>query len=89
MWDFTAGDAVRKLTEVIGRTVDVVVVNVARPSSQTLARYGEEHKLPLEVGDIPPYCELVIGDFWCGEIARHDRRRLAHAVCGPRSAELL
>ena len=80
MWDFTAGDAVRKMTEVIGRTVDVVVVNVARPSSQTLARYGEEHKLPLEVGDIPPYCELVTGDLWCGEIARHDRRRLAHAV---------
>jgi len=77
---FTAADAVRLLGETIGRPVDVVVVNTARPSAATLDRYAQEHKAPLEIGDVPPGCEVVSGDFWCGEIARHDRRRLAQAV---------
>jgi uncharacterized cofD-like protein len=80
MAGFTAGDAVRVLGETIGRPVDVVLVNTARPAAATLARYAEEHKAPLERGDVPPGCEVVSGDFWCGEIARHDRRRLAQAV---------
>ena len=46
----------------------------------TLARYSAEHKCPLELGDVPDSCEVVSGEFWCGEIARHDRRRLAQAV---------
>jgi uncharacterized cofD-like protein len=80
MAGFTAGDAVRVLGETIGRPVDVVLVNTARPAAATLARYAEEHKAPLERGDVPPGCEVVSGDFWCGEIARHDRRRPAQAV---------
>ena len=80
MTDFTAATAVRVLGETIGRPIDVVVVNTARPSAATLARYAEEHKAPLERGDVPATCEVVSGEFWCGEIARHDRRRLAHAV---------
>ena len=80
MASFTAADAVRILGDTIGRPVDVVIVNAARPSAATLERYALEHKAPLEAGDIPPECEVVSGDFWCGEIARHDRRRLAQAV---------
>jgi uncharacterized cofD-like protein len=80
MAHFTAGDAIRLLGETIGRPVDVVVVNTQRPSAETLARYADEHKAPLEVGEVPSSCEVVSGGFWCGEIARHDRRRLSHAV---------
>jgi len=80
MWHFTAAEAVRQMSAAIGRPIDVVVVNTARPSDETLSRYRAEHKQPLELGDVPSGCEVVAGEFWCGEIARHDRRRLAHAV---------
>jgi 2-phospho-L-lactate transferase/gluconeogenesis factor (CofD/UPF0052 family) len=80
MADFTVGDAVRLLGDTIGRPVDVVIVNTARPSAPTLQRYTEEHKAPLELGEVPSSCEIVAGEFWCQEIARHDRRRLAQAV---------
>src|SRR5687768_17701054 len=89
MTDFTAGTAVRVLGDAIGRPVDVVLVNTSRPSAATLARYAEEHKAPLERGDVPPTCEVVSGEFWCGEIARHDRRRLAQAVWAVLARRLL
>jgi uncharacterized cofD-like protein len=89
MSGFTAGDAVRVLGETIGRPVDVVLVNTARPSAATLARYAEEDKAPLERGEVPSSCEVVRGDFWCGEIARHDRRRLAQAVWAVLARRLL
>jgi len=89
MWHFTAGEAVWQMSGVIGRPIDVVVVNSARPSAETLTRYLEEHKQPLEIGDVPETCEIVSGDFWCGEIARHDRRRLAQAVWAVLAKRLL
>jgi uncharacterized cofD-like protein len=89
MRHFTAGTAVRTLEQTIGRPIDVVIVNTTRPPAATLARYAEEHKAPLELGDVPPTCEVVSGDFWRGEIARHDRRRLAHAVWAVLSRRLL
>ena len=89
MTGFTAATAVRVLGETIGRPVDVVVVNTARPSAATLARYAEENKAPLERGEVPSTCEVVSGEFWCGEIARHDRRRLAHAVWAVLARRLL
>src|SRR5829696_8392912 len=89
MTDFTAATAVRVLGDTIGRPIDVVLVNTARPSAATLARYAEEHKAPLECGDVPSTCEVVSGAFWCGEIARHDRRRLAHAVWAIMARRLL
>lgn len=89
MMGFTAGTAVRLLGETIGRPVDVVVVNSGRPSALTLERYAQEHKAPLEFGDVPKTCEVVAGDFWCHEIARHDRRRLAHAVWAILASRLL
>jgi uncharacterized cofD-like protein len=89
MAGFTAADAVRRLGEAIGRPVDVVIVNTARPSAAMLERYAREHKAPLETGEMPPDCETVEGEFWCGEIARHDRRRLAHAVWAVLARRLL
>jgi hypothetical protein len=80
MASFTAATAVRLLGDAIGRPVDVVIVNSARPPGAALARYAAEHKAPLELGDMPSGCEVVSGPFWCGEIARHDRRRLAQAI---------
>jgi uncharacterized cofD-like protein len=77
---FTAGEAVRQIGDAIGRPVDVLVQNTAGPSEEVLARYAAEHKRPLELGVLPEGCELIEGDFWCDEIARHDRRRLAQAV---------
>ena len=80
MWGFTAGEAVRRIADVIGRPVDVVIMDNSTPAPTTLARYLEEHKRPLERGDIPASCEVVEGEFWSAEMARHDRRRLAQAV---------
>jgi hypothetical protein len=47
------------------------------------------HKAPLETGDVPSHCEIVTGDFWCRDIARHDRRRLAQAVWAVLARRLL
>jgi uncharacterized cofD-like protein len=81
MSGFTAGEAVRRMSHAIGRPVDVVIANTAPPpSEEARRRYAVEHKTPLEVGEIPDDCELVAGDFWSGDIARHDRRRLAYAL---------
>jgi uncharacterized cofD-like protein len=77
---FTAGDAVRQITDAIGRPVDVVIQNATGPSADVLARYATEEKRPLELGHLPPETELIEGDFWQDEIARHGRRRLAAAV---------
>jgi uncharacterized cofD-like protein len=81
MAGFTAGEAVRQIREAIGRPIDVVIANTAPPPSEDARlRYAAEHKTPLPLGDIPRECEVVTGDFWSGDIARHDRRRLAYAV---------
>ena len=80
MSHFTAGESVRMIAALIGRPIDVVVINTSRPSDDTLKRYSAEHKRPLPIGEVPPECEVVMADLWSGEIARHDRRRLAHAI---------
>jgi uncharacterized cofD-like protein len=80
MAGFTAADAVSKIEEAILRPVDVVITNTRLPSTKILNRYALEHKEPLAVGDLPDHCEVVGGEFWTGEIARHDRLRLAYAV---------
>ncbi len=48
-----------------------------------------EHKEPLAPGNLPAHCELVGGELWTGEIARHDRLRLAYAVWSVLSRRLL
>ena len=80
MTGFTAADAVRRVSDTIKRPVDVVIVNTAMPAQAVLSRYQAEHKSPLPIGLMPADCEVVEGEFWRREIARHDRRRLAYAV---------
>jgi len=80
MEGFTAADEVRWIGDAIGRPVDVVVVNTATPSAETLQRYAAEQKRPLDIGNVPASCEVVEGHFWVGDIARHARRRLSYAI---------
>ncbi len=89
MEGFTAADAARWVARAIERHVDVVIANTGRPSPEGLMRYAAEHKRPLELGDLDPHIEPVLGRFWCTEIARHDRRRLSFAVWSVLSQKLL
>ena len=89
MEGFTAATAVARISEVIGRRVDAVIVNTGWPDDDAVDRYAAEHKRPLEIGRIPDDCEVVTGEFWQGTFARHARRRLAYAVWGVLSRRLL
>jgi uncharacterized cofD-like protein len=89
MAGFTAADAVARIEEAIQRPVDVVITNTRLPTTKILNRYGLEHKEPLAVGNLPDHCEVVGGEFWTGEIARHDRLRLAYAVWSVLARRLL
>ncbi len=89
MFGFTASDAVARLEEAIHRQVDVVIANTKWPSVDVLRRYAGEHKEPLAPGQLPYHCELVGGEFWTSEIARHDRLRLAYAAWAALSRRLL
>jgi uncharacterized cofD-like protein len=89
MSGFTAADAVRWVSAAIDRPVDVVIVNDSRPSDDAVLRYAAEHKEPLSIGALDPAVECVRGAFWCTEIARHDRRRLAFAVWSALGQRLL
>lgn len=80
MKGFTAADAVQRISDAMGRAIDVVIFNSARPAAEALERYAAEHKEPLDLGAMPEGCEIVMGDFWWRGIARHDRRRLSYAV---------
>jgi len=89
MLGFTAADAVNQIEAVIKRPVDVVIANMKWPSPQVLSRYATEHKEPLAIGALPDHCELVGGEFWTGDIARHNKLRLAYAVWSVLSRRLL
>ena len=89
MEGFTAAKAVARISEVIGRRVDAVIVNTGWPDDDAVDRYAAEHKRPLEIGRIPDDCEVVTGEFWQGTFARHARRRLAYAVWGVLCRRLL
>ena len=89
MAGFTAADAVSRIEEAIGRPVDVVIANMKWPSTQILGRYALEHKEPLAPGRLPEHCELVGGEFWTSDIARHDRLRLSYAVWSVLTRRLL
>jgi len=89
MTGFTAADAVARIEDAIQRQVDVVITNTQWPSPEILGRYALEHKEPLAIGPLPARCEQVGGSFWTGDIARHDRLRLAYAVWTVLSKRLL
>jgi len=80
MAGFTAGEAASRLGYAIGRPVDAMVFNTEAPAEDVLWRYARESKAPLALGEVPPDCELISGDFWRGPIARHDRARLRSAL---------
>ena len=81
--------SVVRIEEAIQRPVDVVLTNMTWPSPKVLGRYALEHKEPLAPGELPAHCELVGGEFWTGDIARHDRLRLAYAIWSVLSRRLL
>ena len=89
MEGMTAADAAAIIEQAIGRPVDVIVFNTGRPAEEALLRYAAERKAPLELGDVRECCELVTGNFWRGDIARHDRRRLGTAVWAALAGRLL
>jgi uncharacterized cofD-like protein len=89
MAGFTAADAVAQIEQASSRRVDVVITNGKWPTPAVLDRYAQEHKQPLQPGPLPEHCEVVEGEFWTSEIARHDRRRLAYAVWAMLSRRLL
>ena len=89
MTGFTAAEATRWVSRAIERPVDVVIANTDPPSAAAVSRYAAEHKTPLELGDLEPATETVLGRFWCRDIARHDRKRLAFAVWSVLSQRLL
>jgi hypothetical protein len=89
MLGFTAADAVARIEAAIQRPVDVVITNQVWPSQKVLDRYATEHKEPLQTGALPGHCEQVGGAFWSGDIARHDRLRLAYAIWAVLSRRLL
>ncbi len=89
MSGFTAADAVARIENAIHRHVDVAITNTKWPNSKVLNRYALEHKEPLLPGQLPAHCEHVGGEFWKGEIARHDRLRLAYAVWSVLSQRML
>jgi uncharacterized cofD-like protein len=89
MQGFTAGAAVNWIARTIGRPVDVLIFNTQRPGNDVLARYQREEKRPLALGELPHGTDVVEGNFWCTDIARHDRRRLSYAVWSILSRRLL
>jgi uncharacterized cofD-like protein len=89
MLGFTAADAVVRIEGAIGRRVDVIILNTKWPSPQVIARYAVEHKEPLAAGKVPGHCEVIGGEFWTGDIARHNKLRLAYAVWSVLSRRLL
>lgn len=89
MTGFTAAEMVRWVSHAIDRRVDVVLANTGRPSALSLRRYAAEQKEPMDLGILDPGVEAVLGEFWCTEIARHDRRRLSFALWAVLSQRLL
>ena len=89
MADFTAGEAIARLSAAIGRPIDVVIFNGESPNAPVLERYAREHKLPLPLGTVPAGCEVIEGAFWRKPIARHDRSRLRTVVWATLADRLL
>ena len=78
---------VEALEDVKGR--DILVFNTARLPSGTLSNYARENKEPLAVGVLPAHTALVEAALWTRDIARHDRRRLSHAIWSVLSRQVL
>ena len=90
MLGFTAADAVARIEAGHpapgGRRDHEHQVAVRRRCSAATRSSTRSRSRP---GDLPPHVQLVGGHFWTGEIARHDRLRLAYAVWSVLSERLL
>jgi hypothetical protein len=75
---FTAGHAVRQIADAIGRRSRGI--QSRRPLARRAGALCGQEKHPLQLGTLPDETELIEGDFWQDEIARHGRRRLSTAV---------
>ena len=73
----------------IGRPVDVIIFNTARPHADVLERYAAEDKHPLPLGQVVGCSDVIGAPFWTGTYARHHRRRLAYAIWGVLAKRLL
>ena len=89
MRDFSAADAAQWVHHTLGRPVDIILFNTSHPAADVLYRYEKEDKRPLELGRVEDAIEVVEGEFWCSDIARHDRKRLSYAVWSVLSRRLL
>jgi len=89
MRDFSAADAAEWVSRTVERPVDIVLFNTSHPSEDVLARYEKEDKRPLDLGRVADGTEVVNGEFWCSDIARHDRKRLSYAVWSVLSRSVL
>ena len=88
MWEFTAGEAVRRMGDAIGRPVDVVIVDNStppRPRWRATSRSTSAARARRHSGVVRGRGRGVL----VGEIARHDRRRLAQAVWAVLAKRLL
>jgi hypothetical protein len=63
--------------------------NTSHPTNEVLQRYEQEEKRPLDLGTVADGTEVVHAEFWCSDIARHDRRRLSYALWSVLSRRLL
>jgi uncharacterized cofD-like protein len=86
---FTAADGARLIAAQIGRPVDVIIFNTARPPADVLERYAAEDKHPLPLGQVVGCSDVIGAPFWTGTYARHHRRRLAYAIWGVLAKRLL
>jgi uncharacterized cofD-like protein len=89
MRDFSAADAAAWVSRTLQRRVDIILFNTSHPSQEVLTRYEQEDKRPLELGKVDEGTEVVSGEFWCSDIARHDRKRLSYAIWSVLSRRLL
>ena len=79
MENMALSDLIAILEKRIGRRVDIVVANSAKPTEKILAAYAEEGKAPLKI-DIDDG-HVILSELWTDpNIARHDSVRLAGVV---------
>ena len=90
MWQFTAAESVRQMSAAIGR--DDRRGHRQHLTSRRRARSpatATSTSSRSKWATCRRRCEVVSGEFWCGDIARHDRRRLAQAVWAVLAKRLL
>lgn len=67
----------------------MLIANQGQPSTLAIDRYAAEDKHPWPLGTLDPATEVVVGDCWRTDMARHDRQRLPYAVWSVLSRRLL